>query len=97
MKNTVKPITLFIPFDPLNPKPEAKHVVPYIPDRDQEYFYYHTAEINLDRGSLHVNIDIEDPSVQFLVVVRLGAFPNITTKEFDFSCLVGPATGQASG
>jgi hypothetical protein len=78
-------------------KPTSEYIVPYIPDRDWEYFYYHTTYIKLDRGSLHIQIDMDDTSQQFLVVLRLGSFPNITSREFDFSCLIGPTQGAASG
>ena len=79
------------------PKPTSEYVAPHIPERNGEYFYYRTTDIVLDRGSLHIEIDMDDPSQQFLLVIRLGAFPNITSREFDFSCLVGPSIGKASG
>lgn len=93
----VNPIELYIPLDRLMPKPTPEYVAPYIPDRNWEFFYYHTTEITLDRGSLHITLNIEDTSAQFSLVIRLGAFPNITSREFDFTCLVGPSTGAASG
>ncbi|XP_071129607.1 polycystin family receptor for egg jelly-like isoform X3 [Mytilus edulis] len=92
----VDPIELYIPLDRLMPKPTPEYVAPYIPDRNWEFFYYHTTEITLDRGSLHITLNIEDTSAQFSLVIRLGAFPNITSREFDFTCLVGPSTGAAS-
>ncbi|XP_061175461.1 uncharacterized protein LOC133184410 [Saccostrea echinata] len=83
----VTPIQMKVPLDRNMLVPGEEYVIPFIPDRDWEYFFYHTTEITSSRAALQVRFRLEDLNLQFLVLVKFGDIKNIST-EFDHVCMV---------
>ena len=82
-----EPISMKVPLDRNMPVPGEEYVVPFIPDRDWEYFFYHTTEITSSRSALQIRFRLEDLNQQFLVLVKFGDIKNIS-KAFDHVCMV---------
>lgn len=82
-----EPISMIVPLDRNMPVPGEEYVVPFIPDRDWEYFFYHTTEIKSARAALQIRFRLEDLNQQFLVLVKFGDIKNIS-KAFDHVCMI---------
>lgn len=82
-----EPISMRVPLDRNMPVPGEEYVVPFIPDRDWEYFFYHTTEIKSARAALQIRFRLEDLNQQFLVLVKFGDIKNIS-KAFDHVCMI---------
>lgn len=88
VKGAGNPISIEVPMDPLMPIPDAEYTEPYIPPRPWEYMFYHTFDVTSARGSIHMQFRLENPGIQLLVLIKLGTFPNVTTGDFEFMCMI---------
>ncbi|KAL3876324.1 hypothetical protein ACJMK2_034186 [Sinanodonta woodiana] len=86
--NLTTMISLFIPLDPFIPLPDLVYANPVIPDREWEHLFYHRMERKDNFTSVHAEFRPQNTSVQFIVFIRFGALPNVTTDEYDYFCMI---------
>ena len=99
VKDTLQPFDIFIPRDKNTPTLEFSTNNPLVgPDND---FFVHRTEINEKKSSVHIEFELGDKSVQLLVVVKFGQFPEQGPDGCDYVATVprrmtegGKATGH---
>ncbi|ESO89018.1 hypothetical protein LOTGIDRAFT_228960 [Lottia gigantea] len=86
IKDLATPFEFTIEKDKNSPPTEFKTADPFIVKWD--YLYYHKMNISKKGASLHVQFNVQDISLKFLVLVRFGDFPSIPEKLFDFMGII---------